>query len=81
MKEAPRDRKKVKNILHDGDITLEVVYEIARKMRHRSMARELKGTVKEILGTAVSVGCTIDGSDPKDVQSQIDDGSIVPPSE
>jgi large subunit ribosomal protein L12e len=81
LKEAPRDRKKEKNILHDGDITLEDVYAIARKMRHRSMAKELAGTVKEILGTAVSVGCTIDGNDPKDLQSQIDDGSMVCPAE
>eukprot|EP00662_Eupelagonemidae_sp_cell21_P008813 gene8813-biopygen19329 len=26
------------------------------------MARELKGCVKEVLGTANSIGCTIDGS-------------------
>lgn len=81
LKEAPRDRKKVKNIKHDGDVTFEVVCEIARKMKHRSTARELKGTIKEILGTAVSVGCTVDGSDPKDVQVQIDDGSLVCPAE
>lgn len=31
------------------------------------MARDFKGTVKEILGTAVSVGCTVDNSDPKDI--------------
>mmetsp|Transcript_30089 Transcript_30089/g.41969 ORF Transcript_30089/g.41969 Transcript_30089/m.41969 type:complete len:164 (-) Transcript_30089:121-612(-) len=81
LKEPFRDRKKEKNILHDGDITLDNVYDIARKMRPRSMALKLAGTVKEILGTCVSVGCTIDGADPKDVQSQIDDGEIVCPDE
>jgi large subunit ribosomal protein L12e len=81
LKEPPRDRKKVKNIKHDGDISLDTVYDIARKMRARSMAKALAGTVKEILGTCVSVGCTIDGSDPKDVQSQIDSGEVVPPEE
>jgi hypothetical protein len=30
-------------------------------MRERSMARELVGTVKEVLGTAQSTGCNVDG--------------------
>merc|ERR1712093_850758 len=51
LKEPPRDRKKVKNVLHNGDIPLEQIYEIAREMRARSLAREFSGTVKEILGT------------------------------
>jgi large subunit ribosomal protein L12e len=52
-------------------LTLDQIIEIARVMRDRSCARVLAGTVKEILGTAVSVGCTVDGSDPREVQSQV----------
>merc|ERR1711988_768177 len=81
LKEPPRDRKKVKNVKHSGNITMDDVIEVARIMRARSNARELKGTVKEILGTAVSVGCTVDGEDPKDIQEQIDDGDIEVPDE
>ena len=81
LKEPPRDRKKVKNVLHDGDISLDDIIDIARQMRPRSLAKEFSGTVKEILGTAVSVGCTIDGQDGRDVQKAIDDGSITVPSE
>lgn len=33
-------------------------------MRHRSMAKTLTGTVLEILGTAQSVGCKVDGQHP-----------------
>ena len=40
------------------------------------MAKELKGTVKEILGTAKSTGCTVEGEDPQDVQQSIEDGDI-----
>lgn len=40
-------------------------------MRDRSCARKLKGTVKEILGTCVSVGCTVDHEDPREVQSKV----------
>jgi len=39
-----------KHIKHDGNITLEEIIDIARIMRPRSMARELRGTVKEIFG-------------------------------
>ena len=40
-------------------------------MRDRSCARKLKGTVKEILGTCVSVGCTVDHEDPREIQSKV----------
>ena len=31
------------------------------------MSKNLAGVVKEILGTAQSVGCTVDGQDPHDI--------------
>ena len=71
-----RDRKKEKNIQHSGNITLDEVIEIARKMRFKSLARELKGTVKEVLGTAFSVGCTVDDRPPKDITADIAAGVI-----
>jgi len=79
LKEPARDRKKEKNIKHSGNLDLDVIIDIARQMRHRSMARSLKGTVKEILGTAVSVGCSVDGQNPRDVQSKIESGDISIP--
>ncbi len=79
LKEAPRDRKKEKNIKHNGNISLDDVIEIARIMRHKSLARELSGTVKEILGTAFSVGCTVDGQSPKDLGDAIDAGEVEIP--
>lgn len=79
LKEPERDRKKVKNIKHTGNISLDDVIEIARIMKPRSMAKELKGTVKEILGTCVSVGCTVDGKDPKDLQQEVEDGEVEIP--
>ncbi|KAF5192974.1 60S ribosomal protein L12 [Thalictrum thalictroides] len=75
------DRKKVKNIKHTGNISLDDVIEIAKVMKPRSMAKELTGTVKEILGTCVSVGCTVDGKDPKDLQQEIADGDVVIPQD
>ena len=80
LKEPPRDRKRVKHIKHDGNVTLDEIIEIARKMRDRSMAKELKGTVCEMLGTAFSVGCTVNGESPKDLQEQIQNGELDIPS-
>ncbi|KOB76320.1 Ribosomal protein L12 [Operophtera brumata] len=77
LKEPPRDRKKQKNIKHNGNITLEDVISIAKVMKPRSMARELSGTVKEILGTSQSVGCTIDGRAPHDLIDEINSGTLT----
>merc|ERR1711959_531448 len=52
LKEPPRDKKKEKEIQHDGDITFADLMAIANQMRERSMAKDMAGTVKEILGTA-----------------------------
>ena len=78
LKEPPRDRKKEKNIKHSKSIPLDDIIEIARTMRNadKSLAKELKGTVKEILGTAFSVGCQVDGKSPKDVGDGIDSGEV-----
>ncbi|KAL9331649.1 hypothetical protein ACSQ67_001259 [Phaseolus vulgaris] len=79
LKEPERDRKKNKNVKHNGNITLNDVIEIARVMRSHSMAKDLGRSIKEILGTCVSVGCTVNGKDPKDPQQEISDGDIEVP--
>lgn len=76
LKEPPRDRKKVKNPVHNGKIKFDDVIEIAKKMRSKSYAATFAGTVKEILGTCVSIGCTVDGEHPTKVQEKIDNGEI-----
>ena len=76
LKEPPRDRKKEKNIKHSKSVPLDEVIEIARTMRYKSMAKDLKGTVKEILGTAFSVGCQVDGRSPKAISDDIESGEI-----
>ncbi|XP_023324435.1 60S ribosomal protein L12-1 [Eurytemora carolleeae] len=81
LKEPPRDRKKVKNIKHNGNITMNDIYAAARVMRPRSLAKDFSGTVREVLGTAQSVGCTIDGETPQDLIQQIKDGEYECPSE
>ena len=62
-------------------MTLDQVLDIARIMRSRSMARELSGTVREILGTCHSVGCTVDDQSPHGLIVAIQDGELDIPSE
>merc|ERR1712144_165970 len=73
LKEPPRDRKKVKNIAHDGNISWEDVFSVAKAMRERSNAKEFKGTVLEVLGTCRALGCTIDGDDAEDCTEAVQD--------
>ncbi len=76
MKEGPRDRKKTKNVKHNGNLKFDDIIDIAKKMKPKSYAREFKGTVKEVVGTCVSLGCTIDGKKAKEITQLIDDGEL-----
>ncbi|XP_044242652.2 60S ribosomal protein L12-like [Ursus arctos] len=80
LKEPPGDRKKQKNIKHNGNITFDEIVNIARPMQHRSLARELSGTIKEILGTAPSVDCNAGGHHPHDIIDDINSGTVECPA-
>ena len=81
LHEPVRDKKKEKNIKHNGNITKDDLIRSARTMRPRSMAATLAGTCLEVLGTCVSVGCTCDGMAPKVLQGLIKEGKYDIPSE
>eukprot|EP01129_Flabellula_baltica_P004332 TRINITY_DN14_c0_g1_i1.p1 TRINITY_DN14_c0_g1~~TRINITY_DN14_c0_g1_i1.p1 ORF type:complete len:177 (-),score=56.33 TRINITY_DN14_c0_g1_i1:56-586(-) len=68
--------KKGDPIYHDGDISFEDVIEVAKAIRWKSLSKTMTGTVKEVLGSCVSIGCTVNGEDARDVQQKIDDGEI-----
>lgn len=80
LKEPPKDKKnKGQPRIHNGNISMEEIYSIAREMRPRSLAKTFAGTVKEILGTALSIGCTVDGKSPRELTKMINDGELVVP--
>ncbi|XP_015784563.1 60S ribosomal protein L12 [Tetranychus urticae] len=81
LKEPPRDRKKVKNVKHSGNLSFDDILTIARAMRNRSMAKQLEGTVKEILGTCQSVGCSVEGMHPHTLIEKIDNKEMEVPLE
>ncbi|MFZ8824185.1 MAG: 50S ribosomal protein L11 [Desulfurococcales archaeon] len=57
-----------------GDISLEKAIEIAILKKPELNAKSLKAAVKTILGTARSIGITVNGKDPREVQAEIDRG-------
>lgn len=57
-----------------GDISLNAVVRIAKVKAEDVLGNDLKAAVKEVLGTGVSMGVTVDGKDPREVQQEIDEG-------
>jgi large subunit ribosomal protein L11 len=58
-----------------GDLTMEQVVRIAKVKHPQLLASTLKGATKEVLGTCVSMGVTVEGKDPREVQTEIDQGN------
>ncbi|MEM1572858.1 MAG: 50S ribosomal protein L11 [Candidatus Methanomethylicaceae archaeon] len=57
-----------------GDLSIEGVIKIAKIRFPYSLAKNLKSCIKEVVGTCLSMGVTVDGKDPKIVEKEIDAG-------
>ncbi len=57
-----------------GDLPFEKVVEIAKKKMGDMGVKSLKAAVKNVLGTCVSMGVTVDGKPPKEVIKEIEEG-------
>ncbi len=64
-----------------GNISLQKIIEIARTKLPEMNAKDLKGAVLQVLGTCVSMGVTVDGKDPREIQKAIKAGEIQIPQE
>ncbi|MET1125093.1 MAG: 50S ribosomal protein L11 [Archaeoglobaceae archaeon] len=64
-----------------GNLTLEQLLKIARMKREQSLSYSLKGVVKEVIGTCVSMGITIEGKPPKEFLRDIEEGRVQIPDE
>lgn len=80
LNEGPRTAPKGTAITHSGSLSYEQVVSIAKEMRGRSYAVDFAGTVREILGTAHSIGCNVvyEGTSyrPHDLIEKIKQGEI-----
>ncbi len=57
-----------------GDLSIEQVVRIAQLKGAELLAKNLKTAVKEILGSCVSLGVTVENKDPREIQKEIDEG-------
>ena len=64
-----------------GDLTFEQLLKIARMKKQQSLSYDLRGVVKEVLGTCVSMGVKVEGKNPKDLLVEIEDGKVEIPEE
>jgi large subunit ribosomal protein L11 len=59
-----------------GDLKVDQIVRIAKIKRPELLAKTLKGAAKEIMGTCVSIGVTVEGKDPREVQKEVDEGNF-----
>jgi len=63
------------NTVKVGDLSMEQIVRIAKIKAPQLLASNMKDATKEVLGTCVSLGVTVEGKDPREVQKEIDAGS------
>ena len=56
-----------------GNLTMEQVVRISKLKRPEFLAKTLKAAAKEVLGSCMSMGVTVEGKDPREVQKEIDE--------
>lgn len=57
-----------------GNLTLAQAVRIAKMKQVELLAPTLKLAVKEVIGSCVSIGVTVEDKDPREVQKEIDEG-------
>ena len=57
-----------------GNLSMVQVVRVAKIKRSKLLARDLRAAVKEVLGTCVSMGVTVEDKDPREAQKEIDEG-------
>jgi len=58
-----------------GNLSFEQLVHVATLKQDQTLAKSFKDAVKEVAGSCVSIGITIDGKEPKEVQKDIDEGT------
>ena len=59
-----------------GNIQIEQCVKVAKMKRNSMLAISLRSAVKEIVGTCISIGLTVNDSDPKQIINEIDAGTF-----
>jgi large subunit ribosomal protein L11 len=63
------------NTVKIGDLSMEQILKIAKIKGSQLLSPTVKKATKELLGTCVSLGVTVEGKDPREVQKDVDAGN------
>jgi len=63
------------NSVKVGDLSMDQMMRIAKIKAPQLLSSTIKDATKELLGTCVSLGVTVEGKDPREVQKDIDSGT------
>jgi len=59
-----------------GNITVDQAIKVAKMKQDNLLGKELKQKTKEVIGTCVSLGVTVEGKKPQEIQKAIDEGKF-----
>jgi large subunit ribosomal protein L11 len=57
-----------------GNLTLDQAIKVANMKQENLLGKQLKQKTKEVIGTCVSMGITVEGKKPQEIQKAIDEG-------
>jgi len=59
-----------------GNLTVDQAVKVAKMKYDNLLGKELKQKTKEVIGTCVSMGITVEGKKPQEIQKAIDQGTF-----
>jgi large subunit ribosomal protein L11 len=59
-----------------GDLTFEQVVKVVEAKKEKFLDKTFKSAIKTALGTALSVGVTVEGEDPREIQKRLENGEF-----
>ena len=57
-----------------GNLTMDQAIKVVKMKYDNLLGKELKQKTKEVIGTCVSIGVTVEGKKPQEIQKAIDEG-------
>ncbi len=57
-----------------GNLTIDQAIKVANMKHDNLLGKQLKSKTKEVVGTCVSMGITVEGKKPQEIQKAIDEG-------
>ncbi len=74
LKEPVKEEAGVKGKKTIGNLSFDQVVKVAQMKRDSTLAKTLKAGAMEVMGTCVSLGVTVEGKKPQEVQAEVKEG-------